>query len=275
MPRFIYTKRHPISIQNHDLAVLREDDDFKKLSSLMLTIQGLFIQNKEFPDSITKELERCISLIREKFTIEGEWNDSQVRLHERGLRELEKSLPLLNDFLEKPIQTIVASPYFRTLYSAEYLKDTCSKLADSQIVVEPRFQEQNFGKMWMNFEIYFALHIEEFRSFVAQGFRLENFWKAEYLNFRFPGGECTVDDVRARVIQGLSEQLARNADKNILLLGHETVTFMISEVLTGYRNQLGGIVERREVFHLPNSATLRYEKAPNGIYDLKESIYVA
>jgi len=144
-------------------------------------------------------------------TISGS-NDTPSHLTEKGKEEAKEAAAQLKD---KNIDVVIASPLFRTQETAEIITEELG-LDASMVISDERIVETQTGLE--------GKPISEYRSCFENN--LEKFTKA------CDGGE-TLIEMKNRVGDFLYEIHETHKDKNVLIVGHEYVAWMLDAVAAG------------------------------------------
>ena len=144
-------------------------------------------------------------------TISGS-NDTPSHLTEKGKEEAKEAAAQLKD---KNIDVVIASPLFRTQETAEIITEELG-LDASMVISDERIVETQTGLE--------GKPISEYRSCFENN--LEKFTKA------CDGGE-TLTEMKNRVGDFLYEIHETHKDKNVLIVGHEYVAWMLDAVAAG------------------------------------------
>ena len=144
-------------------------------------------------------------------TISGS-NDTPSHLTEKGKEEAKEAAAQLKD---KKIDVVIASPLFRTQETAEIITEELG-LDASMVISDERIVETQTGLE--------GKPISEYRSCFENN--LEKFTKA------CDGGE-TLTEMKNRVGDFLYEIHETHKDKNVLIVGHEYVAWMLDAVAAG------------------------------------------
>jgi isoleucyl-tRNA synthetase len=134
--------------------------------------------------------------------------DNPTYLTEKGKEEVKAAA---KDLKEKTIDIIFSSDFARTKETAEIVADALG-ISKEKIIYDERLREINTGD-------FDGKPISEYRGYFSS--LLERFIK------RAPNGENTTD-VKRRAMDFLAETDAKHAGKNILIITHEYVAWMLA-----------------------------------------------
>jgi len=133
--------------------------------------------------------------------------ENPTHLTEKGRQEVLSSAEQLK---EEKFDIIIASDFIRTKETAELVAEKIG-IAKEDIIFDPRLREINTG-------VYNGRHVSEYRNSFSSF--LERFTKA-------PEGGEHIHDVRRRALEFLFETDQKYEGKNILIVTHEYVVWML------------------------------------------------
>ncbi len=132
-----------------------------------------------------------------------------IDITERGIEQMHRLAGTLND---RPVAAIYSSDLIRSVRGAEIIA-TSKGLQFTRI---RELRERSVGE-WE------GLTAEEIKERYPEGYTA---WKADFLNYRPPGGEC-LRDVQGRVLPVYRNLVAKHAGQEIALLLHGGVNRII------------------------------------------------
>lgn len=177
--------------------------------------------------------------------------DNPHHLTEKGKKQIVKEIKILKT---KKIDFIYSSDFIRTKETALIVAEALS-ISKESIVYDERIREINAGDFNLK-------PIEEYRKFFSK--QIEKFKK------RPQGGE-TVHDVKIRAGKFLYDIDLRNKDKNILIITHEYVVWMIEAVAEGLTDKDSCDIKNLKHDYIKNaeSRNLSFSQLPhNESYEL-------
>ena len=155
-------------------------------------------------------------------------------LTEKGRQESRKSLEAFKD---KNINLIISSPFLRTKETAEIAAEIFG-LGKSEIIFESGLSEVDFG------ELEGRSHLEYHDMFDNDRDRFE----------KAPKGGESLSQVRKRVGKTIYEIEKNNTGRNILIIAHETVSWLLLSLAKGeHKEQILGRKEDKKVDFIRNA----------------------
>lgn len=159
--------------------------------------------------------------------------DNPHHLTEKGKAQVQNAA---RELASKKIDFIFSSDFVRTRETAELVADALGIKRDS-IIYDKRIREINTGDFNLK-------PIEEYRNYFSSQF--EKFHKKP------PGGE-TVHDVKVRTGEFLYDIDKKYKDKNILIISHEYVLWMIESVAQGLTDEAACVLKEGRDDYIKNA----------------------